>query len=68
MLQKKKQKNPTLFFTHMWQKKGGIKMTLKHKKYNLTKSNFYSIHGSKPNMGCEFDVQEQILIKLKYQF
>ncbi len=28
----------------------------------------YSIHGSKPNMGCEFDVQKKILIKLKYQF
>jgi hypothetical protein len=52
----------------MWQKEGGIKMTSKHKKYNLKKSNLYSIHGSKPNMGCEFDAQEQILIKLKYQF
>jgi len=42
-------------------------MGLKHNTYNLTNSILYSIHGSKPNLGCEYDVQEQILIKLKYK-
>jgi len=43
-------------------------MTLKHDKYNPTKCTLYCIHGSKPNLGCEFDVQEQILIKIEILF
>jgi hypothetical protein len=43
-------------------------MTLKHNKYNPTKFFFYCIDGSKPNLGCEFDVQEQILSKIEILF
>jgi hypothetical protein len=43
-------------------------MTLKHNKYNPTKCTLYCIHGPKPNLGCEFDVQEQILTKIEMLF
>jgi hypothetical protein len=43
-------------------------MTLKHNKYNLIKCTFYCIHGSEPNLGCQFDVQEQILTKIEILF
>jgi hypothetical protein len=52
---KKKKKKPPLSF-HMCEKEGEVKMTLKHNKYNPIKISLYLIHGSKFNLGCEFDV------------
>jgi hypothetical protein len=48
----------------MGQKEGGVEITSKHNKY-LTQSILYSMHESKPNLGCKFDVHKQILTKMK---
>jgi hypothetical protein len=64
-------KTPPPFFSHICdnlKKKSEVKMTLKHNKYNPTKCTFYYIHGSKPNLGYEFDVQKQILTKIEILF